>query len=431
MNTITGTFHAGLKPFRFYLLACLAAMLTPSLLSGQDYKFITGRINDAATGKPLPLASIVLLETTLSNVTNADGVFTLKIPSGMAHADSIRINYLGYKGLTVPVTDFETKKLRTVRLEPDPINLSGVTVRPEDALALFNAAFSSEKIRNNYSPVPRGFTGFYREIIKKGNQYLTLNEAVLDISKASYTNNSSDFIAIYKGRGNQNVKAADTLFLQLQGGPLSTMYLDLAKYNFAGCDLLSAPVYYNFWMSPGVYKDGKNIYVLNFNQKDSVTDVLFRGKLYIESESLALIRAEFSMNVEDNPLAWKEFVKRKPDKLNLGVEYANYTINYKQYGSRWYYDYGRIDLKFNARYKGKLLGNKFTIVSELAVTDIDNKAALKIEGQKRIRPRDIMSAKVNDFTNGDFWESYNIIEPDESIENIISKIIKQLRKRDR
>lgn len=260
---------------------------------------------------------------------------------------------------------------------------------------------------------------------------MSLSEAVLDISKASYSAAVNDHVAIYKGRGNQNKKGADTLFLQLQGGPLSAMYLDFAKYDFVGADILAAPQYYNFWLGPSVYKDGKNIYTLHFNQKDTIDDVLFRGKIYIESESLAIIRAEFSMNVENNPLAWKEFVKRKPDNLNLGVERADYVINYKQYGSKWYYDYGRIDLQFNGRYKGKWLGSKYTIVSELAVTDIENNAALKIEGQKRIKPKDILSSKVNDFTDENFWENYNIIEPDESIETIINRIIRQLKRRDR
>jgi hypothetical protein len=38
--------------------------------------------------------------------------------------------------------------------------------------------------------------------------------------------------------------------------------------------------------------------------------------------------------------------------------------------------------------------------------------------------------KRQDFTDENFWGSYNIIEPDESIENVISRIIRQLKKRD-
>ena len=42
-----------------------------------------------------------------------------------------------------------------------------------------------------------------------------------------------------------------------------------------------------------------------------------------------------------------------------------------------------------------------------------------------------MSNKVQDFTDENFWGAYNIIEPDASIESVISRIIRQLNKRDK
>lgn len=42
-----------------------------------------------------------------------------------------------------------------------------------------------------------------------------------------------------------------------------------------------------------------------------------------------------------------------------------------------------------------------------------------------------MSAKVQDFTDENFWGGYNIIEPDASIESVISRIIRQLNRRDK
>ncbi|MDP3452370.1 MAG: hypothetical protein Q8R90_05390, partial [Bacteroidales bacterium] len=54
----------------------------------------------------------------------------------------------------------------------------------------------------------------------------------------------------------------------------------------------------------------------------------------------------------------------------------------------------------------------------------------KIDSPNRLRPRDIMSAKVADFTDDNFWGDYNIIEPDQSIESVIARIIRQLRRRE-
>ena len=44
--------------------------------------------------------------------------------------------------------------------------------------------------------------------------------------------------------------------------------------------------------------------------------------------------------------------------------------------------------------------------------------------------KDILQKKVADFRDDSFWEDYNIIQPDEKIEKIINKIIRQLKKID-
>jgi hypothetical protein len=144
---------------------------------------------------------------------------------------------------------------------------------------------------------------------------------------------------------------------------------------------------------------------------------------------MAIARVEFSMNVEDRDNANSYFVKRKPSNLKMDVISASYLVNYKEIQGSWYFDYSRTEVKFIAKWAKKWFKNTYTITSELAVTDISN-TERKIEAENRIRPKDIISNKVKDFTDENFWGSYNIIEPDESIENVISRIIRQLKKRD-
>jgi hypothetical protein len=113
----------------------------------------------------------------------------------------------------------------------------------------------------------------------------------------------------------------------------------------------------------------------------------------------------------------------------MDVMSANYLINYKEVNGKWHFDYSRTEVKINAKWDRKWFRNIYTIGSEIAVTDM-SEVERKIEPEKRVRARDIMAAKVNDFTDENFWEDYNIIEPDQSIENVISRIIRQLRKRE-
>ncbi|MFA6770754.1 MAG: carboxypeptidase-like regulatory domain-containing protein, partial [Bacteroidales bacterium] len=115
--------------------------------------------------------------------------------------------------------------------------------------------------------------------------------------------------------------------------------------------------------------------------------------------------------------------------LRMDVVSANYLVNFKKLDSLWFFDYSRTEVIFNAKWKRKWFSNNYTISSEIAVTDI-SPSERKIEPKNRIRPKDIISNKVNDFTDDNFWEDYNIIEPDQSIDKVIARIIKQLRKRD-
>ena len=397
------------------------------IASAQQFTTINGTVVDAKTGFPLPYASISLNNSSFTNVANSEGEFSLKFPSGSKN-DSIIVSYLGYRNLLVPISELMGKRNSKILLHPTTIDIRSITVRPNDALAIFNSAFSPKSIRRNYSCEPVGMSGFYRETIKKGNKYLSFNEAVVDIFKQSYIGYATDNISIYKGRGNTNRTVSDTLFLQLQGGPISTLQLDIVKDAFIAVDLFSAPQFYYFKMGPMFFMDNLNIYTIDFDQVADMSDILFRGRIYIESQTLAIMRIEFEMNVQGRKDAWRIFVRKKQDDVQIGVDWAKYQINYKQHGDKWHADYARIDLRFTAKYKGKLLKNKYDITTELAITDLDNKSALNIESNQRFKMKDILQNKVNDFRDDNFWENYNIIEPDQKIENIINRIIRQLKK---
>ena len=66
-------------------------------------------------------------------------------------------------------------------------------------------------------------------------------------------------------------------------------------------------------------------------------------------------------------------------------------------------------------------------MSEIAVTDHKDVPPV-IDRDARVKFRDQMTEKVSAFTDENFWENYNVIEPDADIEAIIRKIVRQLKK---
>ncbi len=411
------------------LIAIFSLMPLLSAQETTDFLQIAGRVIDGNTGKPLHYASVNLAGTNVSNVTNTEGIFTLKVPTRTVPSALVTISHLGYATVTMKISDFQVYNIENplqVTLNPISITLDPALIRAQDPAELVLAALY--KIKQNYPENHVGMTAFYRELIKKGNtKYLTMNEAILDIDKAPCTSFQNDRVGIYKGRGSQNYDSSDTLFIQYQGGVVSILQIDQTKNPFAMVPVNDVRRFYDFAMEPVEYQDSRMYYVVSFNQKPEVEEIYMRGRVYIDSESLAIGRVEMNMNVEGREEAADIFVLKRPQGTHFEVKSAEYILNYKPVGDKWYYDYAKMELKFETRRKRSFFRNHYSVMSEIAVTDHKAEPTV-IDKDSRVKFKDRMTEKVSAFTDDNFWENYNVIEPDADINAVIKKIIRQLKK---
>lgn len=416
---------------RFVLL--LTLLLGTVSLSAQDvpqFRQIAGKVTISGSGRALHYASVSLAGTNISNVTNSEGIFTLKLPAGCSDRSMITISHIGYATVMLKVSDFQgfttIEKPLEITILPITLQLDPAIISAHDPEELLRAALF--KIKDNYPVEYCAMVAFYREMVKKGSsKYLALNEAIVDINKAPYGSFHSDRAGIYKGRGSQNYDATDTLFIKYQGGLQTLLEIDQVKNPFAGISPYELGRYYDFKSAPAQMLGNKLFYVVEFTKKTYIEDILMRGKVFIDSESLAIGRTEINMNVEGREDAASIFILKRPQNVKFEVVSAEYIVNYKQSGDKWYYDYAKAEVKFVTQKRRSIFKNHFTVMSELAVTD-HRPGVININNDARVRFKDLMSEKVSDFTDDSFWENYNIIEPDQSIENIIKKIVKQLKK---
>ena len=413
----------------FLLTALLLSLWTVTAQETTAFRQIAGKVTDSATGKPLHYASVSLAGTDVANVTNSEGVFSLKAPYRTPDDALVTISHIGYAAVTLKLIDFQgytVDKPLIIKLVPVTMTLDPALIHARDPEEILRAALY--KVRDNYPTERVGMTAFYREMVKKGNnKYLTMNEAILDIDKAPYGSFRADRAGVYKGRGSQNYDATDTLFIKYQGGVISILQIDQAKNPFACVNIQDIGQYYDFQMEPVTFMGSRAFYVIRFNQKKYVEDMLMRGRVFIDSETLAIGRVEMKMNVEGREDAASAFVLKRPLDTRFEVESADYVVNYKLSGDKWYYDYARVEVVFKTRKRRSLFSNHYTVMSEIAITDHRDEP-VPIEKDAQIKFRDQMTVKVSAFTDPDFWENYNVIEPDADIEAIIKKIVKQLKK---
>lgn len=418
-----------------WLLAALLFLTTPLLgyFGGDEdendtvkYKTYYGKIVDEISGRSLPFATIEATGSNIATVSNIDGEFLIKINRD-AEVSNLKISYVGFANLSIPLDQFKKDRTRTIRLKPSSVQLQEVTIRPQDALGLVMDALSN--IRNNYSTEPMMMRGFYRETIQRNRNYVSISEAVIDAYKAPYANEfHNDQVKLFKGRKSADVEKMDTVLFKVQGGPNTTILLDVMKNPNV---LLSHDFsqIYEFDLIDLINIDDKLHYVVSFKQRPHVTDPYYNGRFYIEMDRMAITEAEFELNTENREEAARLFIQRKPMGMSVIPERAAYRVKYTIDDNNWYFTYARAEVKFKVNWKKKLFNTTYSTMSEVAMTDRSTENIEKFAGRERFKSSDILNDKVYIFFDQDFWEGYNLIEPDQSIQSAIRRLNRKYLKR--
>ena len=390
----------------------------------QSFKEIRGIVIDLNTKDPLMLTNLAVKGSNISTITNDDGVFILKIPNTQLN-DYLVVSRLGYVQQELEIADLTDNM--TIALSPAITQLDEIKIASfKDAKSLFEAMMNNRnKLYSNENAV---LTAFYRETIKKRRRNASLSEAVIQIHKRPNTGFKRDGIELIRARKKTDYSRLDTLALKLQGGPFSNLYTDLVRYPDYVFSHEDIP-FYDFSFGEPTQINDTPIYVVNFKQKPEVVKPLYYGKLYIDANSLALIKGDYRLNVENKELTSRMYVRKKPNRVDVYPTEAHYTVNYRKKDGLWQMAYSNIQLTFKVDWRGKLFNSVYTLDSELAITDwqLGENVSLK-NSQNIIRPTTVLVDKVSGFSDPRFWGEYNIIEPEKSIETAIRKIQRQLER---
>jgi hypothetical protein len=389
-----------------------------------NFVTLTGKVLDKETRKPVLFANVYLVGTSIGTVANSEGEFMLKVPKSKTGAQ-IGFTHIGYKNYNSDVDKMRNSET-IIELVPELISLKEVIIRSDDPIALLKGAL--ENVPKNYSTVPVMETGFYREAIKQNRKYVSIAEGVLNAYKAPYDNQfANDRVKIVIGRIGQDVKRMDTIVVKLQGGPITPFFLDIVKNpeNILTDDYFK---YYDYSLAGQVSLDNTRCYVINFNQKKDVELPLYKGKIYIEVDNLAIAGIEFGLSEYGLPQASSMFIKKKPLTMKAEVTGADYYVRYAKWNGKWNLSYVRSEMRFKCKWKKKLFSSNYTTMVEMAVTNIDTANISKFKSSETTKMTDIFTDKAYAFKNDDFWGDYNIIKPDESIQNAIDKLSKKMKK---
>ena len=385
---------------------------------------MTGIVKDKETRRALANVNIAVRGTNIGTVTNADGVFSLKV-SKEELSGGVVVSHLGYQNVTVSAETLTDERRRpVVWLTPTTMTLDMLNVYGGSPLALVEQAI--RRVSQNYASDTHLFSAFYRETIQKRNRYIGVSEAVADVYKTDYgmRDVSHDRVQILKGRRLESQKRSDTLAVKIAGGPNLPLYLDVAKND---AELLSLDMIhcYRFQMQFPVSIDDRMQYVVAFEPRIVLDEPLYYGLLYIDQQTLTISHAEFHLDLRDKEKAVRRILRKKPHGLRFKPVEVSYLVTYRYQDGRSYLNYLRNVMRFKCDWKKRLFSSTFTTTTEMVMVDRIDRPQERIRLKDAFGQRDVFYDVVDEYWNEDFWRDYNIIEPTESLESAVKKLKKQ------
>ncbi|MDR2882561.1 MAG: carboxypeptidase-like regulatory domain-containing protein [Alistipes sp.] len=412
------------KLFSLTAVVLLVAAALPAHAQERDDIFtVSGTVRDNSTRRPVAGVSLMVPDSRVGTVTNADGTFSLKVRRDLG-ARAIEFSHLGYVTRRVPVGDSDLSGV-TVLLAPGTIELEGVTVYNREARRLVEEAI--DRIDDNYLSTPALLTGFYRETVRKRNIYIDIAEAVTEIYRSPYAGGGpASGVRIVKGRRLVSPRPNDTLAVKLQGGPVIYTVGDIVANREIVIDPESLDDYI-FALGPPAMIDDRAHFTVDFEPGRIYSEwVLHRGRLHIDMETLTVSRAEYSLDMSNRDKVTGMILRRKPASLRFIPQEVSYVLSYREREGRSYLYYVGVDIRFRCDWRRRLLATSYTVSSEMVITDGRTDGVAPIPFRETFRSGDILSERVSDFSGPEFWESYNIIEPTESLENAARRLLRRM-----
>ena len=407
----------------FGLFENVDATVKPSVLSdapaSETETVVHGVVKDRKSRRPLSHVNITLEGTNIGTVSNAEGMFELRFPT--SDFRRVKFSHIGYaSGYLYPA---EVGNALTVWLEPAETVLSDVVVYGADPRRIVSEAI--DKVARNYPENANMLTLFYRETVQKGRRYIGVSEAVMELFKTAYANRSiyGDRVKVLKGRQLMSQHRRDTLSVKMAGGPNLALLMDIAK----NPDALLDPDYlddYRFAMEGTTEIDGRMQYVIAFRPQKKTRYPLFAGRLYIDRERLAFVRAEFEMDLTDKELAVRSVLQKKPAGLRFNPQKIAFVVGYRQQGDRSCLNYIQYLLRAKCDWRKRLFTSVYTTYTEMVAVDREEAPHEPIGRKEAFRSDQIFSDMVDEYGDADYWKGYNIILPTESLEHAVGKLKK-------
>ncbi|MDR1646042.1 MAG: carboxypeptidase-like regulatory domain-containing protein [Tannerellaceae bacterium] len=387
------------------------------------YLTIEGTLLDLYTREPIPYATIGIPSDATGTISNLNGGFRLRLPDSLRHAP-VRFSHIGYLPQEREAQQLAATGGSALLMEPKVISIQEVVVRLVNPLRLLHNMLDNRA--GNYASQPVYFTSFYREGIEQKKGFVNLTEAVFKIYKTPYDDyTDADQVKLLKMRRISNEKEQDTLITKIKSGVNASLMLDIVK-RLPDFLLPDNEHQYNYVHSDITVIDNRVANVISFEQKKDIKEPFYRGEIFLDAGNDALLSARFEIHPRYVEKATGMLVTRKSKNIRIDAREVVYNVSYKPWNGTYYVSHIRGDLYFRIKKRNQLFGAT-TVHTwfEMATCKIETENVKRFTRNETLRTRTVFAE--TDFTfDNDFWGDFNIILPEEKLNEAISRIASKI-----
>lgn len=383
---------------------------------------LTGVIISSETDEPIPFASIGIGKSGIGTSSNANGKFIIKVPLSLKQ-DTLRVTYVGFAAFRQAIPRIDTQPLR-IKLKPTNVELAEVVVSGKRKTAVDILREAIAAIPVNYDTTSVQLTAFYREVVKLEDYPIAYNESVLDVRKPPYHKlTEQDQVKIIKGRKKPYDHSRLRLhgYLDMPNGTHRLLRDDFVKYqvsegegSFIGKNYLKA---YEYKLHGIIPEGDRRVYVIQIIPRKNARRAHIAGKLYIDVNTLAFTRAEWTMtqrglDYDNNRNYLLKQLSYKVAKLSHKLTYLKETTTYSYYNNKWYLKDKHRHYEMRVHSKSRGIDNRlWTADTDITVTNIGPKNIPPFTEGDIYNSQTSLNGLIQNSYDPGFWENFNIVQP--------------------
>jgi hypothetical protein len=261
--------------------------------------------------------------------------------------------------------------------------------------------------------------GFYREIVKRDNKYMSYTAAILDIYKRPMRPTLfRDEVKMVKERKYTDVRSKDTVTFKLKGGIDAILNLDIIRNPLDFIRLSSKD--YQYGMVNMEFLGGRLVYVISFTPSNESNGPEFEGEMFIDAESLAIVRIRFGYSKKALKNLKNLFIVKTGKGIKSYPVENIYDVSYQIINGKYYIHHILGNLGLKVKRQKKWLASRYSVTFEMVSTDIENKSPIRFVASQTIKPNRIFSDMISS-NETTFWENDNIIPPEADIIKALKK----------